>query len=89
MKDYLFLEERLLLGELQVTEERLIIDGGEFGDDLYEQPVLMIVGIVVVGDQPEDFPVDIEDVLEIGDLILQVVVLLTQQLLQTHLTAVL
>lgn len=89
MKDYLFLEESLLLRELQVAEECLIIDGGELGDDLNEQPVLMIVGVVVVGDQPQDFPVDIEDVLEVGDLILEVVVLLAQQLLQTHLTAVL
>jgi hypothetical protein len=62
---------------LQVAEECLIIDGGELGDDLYEEPVLMIVRVVVMGDQSEDFPVDIEDVLEIGDLILEVVVLLS------------
>lgn len=62
---------------MQVAEECLIIDGGELGDDLYEEPVLMIVRVVVMGDQSEDFPVDIEDVLEIGDLILEVVVLLS------------
>lgn len=86
MGTYLFFEECLLLGELQVAEECLVIDGGEFSDDLYEEAVLMIVGVVVVGDQPEDFPVDIKDVLEVGDLVLKMVVLLSQQLLQTHVT---
>jgi hypothetical protein len=46
--------------------------------------MLVVIGFVVVGDEPEDVPVDIEDILEVSDLVFEVIVLLPQQLLQTH-----
>ena len=80
MLEYIF-----LLYEFETVKHGLVVDGGEAGDDLHEEVLLWIGAMVVVGYDFEDISVEIERILEVSDLVLQLIVLLPQHLLHTHL----
>lgn len=75
------LEDVLLLDELDAAEHGLVVDGGQSGDDLHEQRVLRVGPVIVPGYDLQDVSIEIKGILEVGDLVLELVVLLTQHLL--------
>jgi hypothetical protein len=75
----------VLVEEFDGADHCLVINGGEFGNDLEEYGMFRVGGGVVGGEDGEDVPVDIECVLEFADLIHEVAVSLLLQLLIVHL----
>jgi len=67
--------------EVDVVEHGLVVDGGEPGDNLHQQVEVRVGLLVVVVEDLEDVPIEVECIFEIGYLVFQLVVLLLQIML--------
>lgn len=64
-------KDALLLDIIDAVEHDLVVDRGQSGDDLHEQVQLGIGPLIIVRQDLQNIPIQIESVLQIGDFILE------------------
>lgn len=84
MRGYFLLEDVFFLDKIDRVEHALVVDSGEASDDLQEEVMMGIGARVVGGKDLEDVSIQVEGVFEISDLILELIVLLSQHLLHLY-----
>lgn len=78
------LEDVLFLDKFNRAKHALVVHGRKSGDDLQKEVVMGIRACVVGGQDLEDVAIKIEGVFEVGDLVLELVVLLPEHLLHLY-----
>ena len=64
-------KDALLLDIIDAVEHDLVVDRGQSRDDLHEQVQLGIGPLIIVRQDLQNIPIQIESVLQIGDFILE------------------
>lgn len=69
---------------MKVANEGFVIDSCQFRYDLYEKAMLVIMRVIMMGNQSKDVSIDIKGIFEVGYLILEMAILLAKELLKVH-----
>jgi len=78
---YLLFQDILFLNELNTVEHGLVVNRRKSRDDLQKEMMLRISSGIIAGQYFEDVAIEIESIFKVSDLVLELVVLLTQHLL--------